>query len=1000
MLSTLARVGVRRRWVVLVIWVAALCGFVAAASAVGDEFSNSFDVPGAESQEAFDLLEQRFPAFAGDTAVVPLHTRTSVFDPQVRSEAEALFAAIAQLDHVALVASPYDDPTGARVSTDRTIAYATVHFDGRAQDLPHSIVDELNRLARSASNENLQVELGGRVVEFAEREGPGEREQIGVLVALVVLLVTFGTVAAAGVPLVTALFGVGVGLMLVTLTSQFLTISRFAPQLATMIALGVGIDYALLIVTRYRQAFDRHHDVELAVMEAMRTAGRSVLFAGITVVIALLGLVLVGVTIVTGMAIASALAVLMTMVAALSLLPALLGFGGRHLDRMRLPLLRRQHDHTASRWFRWSRRVQRHPVGWAVLGVLALVVLTIPVFSMRLGTADAGNLPESRTTRRAYDLLAEGFGPGFNGPLLVVGEAAAKGDLYVLDDLRFTVGQLESVAAVSPLTFNGDGTAAVFEVVPKFSPQEIETEALLKTLRDDLVPQATAGSDATVLVGGITATFADLADLLAARLPILIVAVLLVSFLLLTAVFRSVVVSVKAGIMNLLSVTASYGVIVAVFQWGWGLELIGLDRTGPIEPFVPLFLFAILFGLSMDYEVFLLSRIREEFDRTGDNSEAVADGLAATARVITAAAAIMITLFASFAFGDERLMKLFGIGLASAILIDVTIVRTLLVPATMELLGRLNWWMPAWLARVLPELSLEGMEAVEPAVSPPASPAVEPSSDQPLAPTGAPASTLIVEGDLRPAGPDVEGSPQSNGADRSAATPPAGDDPNGPLVDSATPSSAVQDQLLVAVASHAERLSDLFGRLPRAENLLEEARYDTQLLSHRLTELGLAILPSAAHLSLRAMRTEASELSERVARLGPLTMGNDVVTASVLDRWGLRSRTLWQQLEDTDLLFLTPPPSPALMATLSRIQRHEADRAAQPETIGVDDLDLAELFASRLDELGGDEMSTLDDTDVTSEAELGIPDEVMAELLDRPVERELVELYLAARNAR
>jgi RND superfamily putative drug exporter len=478
----------------------------------------------------------------------------------------------------------------------------------------------------------------------------------------------------------------------------------FAPQLAFMIGLGVGIDYALFIVTRYRQGLHDGLDPEAATVLALTTSGRAVLFAGCTVIIALLGMFLMGVSFIYGLALSASLAVLMVMLASVTLLPAILGFAGMKLAGKEKH--RRSHRETVA--YRWSRAVQAHPASLALLSLGVLVVIAIPLFSIHLGSSDHGNDPRSTTTRKAYDLLAEGFGPGSNGPVIIAAEvppgAAGVGTLF---RLQGTVSADKDVAFAVPPRLNQAGDAAVLVVIPKTSPQDRATEQLVHRLRSDVVPSVVAGSGVTAHVGGITAGFIDSGNRIASRLVLVIAAVILVSFLLLMCVFRSVLVAVKAAVMNLLSIGAAYGVIVAVFQWGWLGKVFGVSRTGPIESWVPLMLFTIVFGLSMDYEVFLLSRVREEYLVSGDNALAVADGLAATARVITAAAAIMVCVFSSFILGDVRVLKLFGLGLASAVFMDATIVRMVLVPSTMELLGKANWWFPHWLDRVVPHISVE-----------------------------------------------------------------------------------------------------------------------------------------------------------------------------------------------------------------------------------------------------------------------------------------------------
>jgi len=519
-------------------------------------------------------------------------------------------------------------------------------------------------------------------------------------------------VLAMGLPIAVAVFGIGIGLAVLTLLTYGVSTPGFAPQIASMIGIGVGIDYALLIVTRYREGLHDGLDPADASRKAMRTAGRAVMFAGLTVVISMLGLLLMGFHFIYGVAIGAALVVLLTMLGSVTLLPALLGFAGTNIDRWGLRPLRADDERGhRSLSYRWSRVMQHRAVVAALVSLAVLLVLAAPTLSMRLGVSDAGNNPTSFGTRQAYDLLADGFGPGFNGPFVLASPLHGRSDLAALQRLTGTLSHTAGVADVSPPIPNPDRTAAVIYLNPASAPQDEATSHLVHTLRDDVIPGATQGTDLDVKVGGITPTFTDFTDQVAARLPIFFAVVIGLSFILLMVVFRSVLVPLKAAIMNLLSIGAAYGVIVAIFQWGWLGGVVGIGREGPIESWVPIMLFAILFGLSMDYEVFLLSRIREEYLATGDNASAVANGLAHTARVITAAAAIMITVFLAFALGsDERQLKLFAVGLAVAILVDATIVRLVLVPSTMELLGKANWWLPAWLDRLLPDVHIEAVD--------------------------------------------------------------------------------------------------------------------------------------------------------------------------------------------------------------------------------------------------------------------------------------------------
>lgn len=704
MLRRIATLCYRRRRLVVVLWIVVVVGLSVLASSVGDDFREGFRISGTESAKAQDLLQESFPARAGDSGQLVVRAPGGIDDPAVQARVERTIERIGRVQDVTSVTSPYS-PEGARqVAADGKIAYAEIQFDKRAGQVPEDVARKIIGIAKVGKQvDGATFETGGRM--FVLPEFGGSSEAIGLLVAIVILLLAFGSVLAMGLPILTALLGIGTGFALVGLLSNVLISPDFTTQLAAMIGLGVGIDYALFIVTRYRQGLHDGLDPQRATELALDTAGRAVLFAGATVVISLCGLLLMGVDFIRGLGIGAAVTVLVMMVISVTFLPALLGFVGHNIDRLRVPGLHRKENATReSIWFRWSRVVQRVPWVAFVAGLAVLLVFALPFLSLREGFADNGNNPTSDTTRRAFDTLSDGFGPGFNGPLIVA--ARVPDGPESLDALQQRLPDVRGVAQVSPVVAGPDGTTAVIQVIPTSAPQSRSTEDLIERLRDDVIPDAVRGTTAVVHVGGITAAGVDVTDTLRSRLPVFIGAVLGFSFLLLLLVFRSVLVPIKAVVMNLLSIAAAYGVVVAVFQWGWGASLIGIDATGPVEPFVPMMLFAIVFGLSMDYEVFLLSRVREEYDRTGDNALAVADGLAATARVITAAAAIMVCVFASFVLGDFRTVKLFGVGLAAAILIDATVVRVVLVPATMELLGDRNWWFPRWL-EWLPRLHVE-----------------------------------------------------------------------------------------------------------------------------------------------------------------------------------------------------------------------------------------------------------------------------------------------------
>ncbi len=708
-LYRLGRTSARHPFRVLGLWLVAAVAVMALQGSAGGEFDNSERVPGVESQHAADVLNDRFPSQGGLSARVVLHTDDGrLDDANHAATVEQVRAQLADGADVAGVTDPFGTESAA-VSADGQTVYLDVTYD--LDKLTSAQLDDAVAVSNVASADDVQVELTGALALLAQ-EAPSS-ELIGVGVAVIVLLVAFGSVVAMGLPIVTAPMGTFVGAAGVGVLSAFVDVPEFSLILCAMIGLGVGIDYALFIVTRHRQHLHEGMSVEDAAGTAVATAGQAVLFAGTTVVIAILGLFLAGLPAISGMGAAVALVVTVSMAAALTLLPGLLGLAGTWIDK--LSIHRKTHvtklaEETLAG--RWAHHVGSHPVRYAVLGLAALCAIAIPALSMRIGVPDDGNAPTPTTQRIAYDQLAAGFGPGFNGPNQVVVELPPSGSQVIVQRVHDALQADPGVAAVAAPVLNPAGDTAVLTATPTTAPQDERTDQLVRHLRSDVLPVTVEGTEARVSLTG-QAMVTDLTDRITNRLPIFIAAVVAMSFLLLLVVFRSILVPLKAAFMNLLSIAAAYGVLVAVFQWGWGAELIGLHSTMPINPFLPLIMFAILFGLSMDYEVFLLSRVREEYVATGDNHEAVVRGLSGTARVITAAALIMISVFGAFVLGDDPNGKLFGVGLAVAVLIDATLVRMVLVPATMSLLGRANWWLPGWLDRILPHLDLEGASAPE-----------------------------------------------------------------------------------------------------------------------------------------------------------------------------------------------------------------------------------------------------------------------------------------------
>ena len=676
----------------------------------GGSTQDVFEIPGVESQRAIDLLTERFPAASGTSAQVVFAVDTGTVSSV--GNASTIAAALADLANQPDVTRVSE----LRASADGAIAYVEVQYDRPATQIKDAAFARLETTASTALAAGVRVELGGELPSEATHQPPSSQELFGLVAAVIVLLLAFGSLIAMSVPIATALVGLATSIGLITAIASLIKVNTAAPILAAMIGLGVGIDYALFIVTRHREYLAQGMTVEDSAGRAIATSGSAVLFAGMTVVIAICGLAIAGIPMVTLMGLMSALTVAVMVAVSLTLLPALLGFAGLHIDAIRVPGMRRARGISAatnttdeSVWHRFARHVSRHPWRYLLAGVSALVVLALPLFSLQLGMADNGNSPESLTTRRAYDLLANGYGPGFNGPLVLGVELDNGAGIASFTPLETAIAATAGVQSVGPAQLSPDGTAAVIQVIPTSSPQAAATTALVHRLRDQVIPGAlTDEPDVHVYVGGRTATFVDLSDQVTSRIAWFIGAVLLLSVLLLMVVFRSIAVPLKAAAMNLLSIGAAYGVVVAVFQWGWLRQLFGVADVVPIVSFLPMMMFAILFGLSMDYEVFLLSRIREEYVRGHDNTTAVIEGIASTARVITSAALIMISVFGSFILGDEPTIKMFGLGLGVAVFIDATVVRMVLVPAAMRLLGDRNWWLPGWLDRLLPHLDVEG----------------------------------------------------------------------------------------------------------------------------------------------------------------------------------------------------------------------------------------------------------------------------------------------------
>ena len=721
-LYRLGRMAAENPWKVILGWTIAAALVVASSMSFGRTLEDSFEVPGLDSQIAVDLLSEADSETAGLTAqiVVTPKDGSTLFDsPDAQVDLAALQAVVARLPNVLST----NDPAGALALGPEAAAQSgAISPDGSVGllRLQYPVMDELSTDDLDAFKElldevrdgsSLQIEANGELFFAFEESGTNLGEMIGLIAAVVILLVAFRSVIAMGLPIGLAIFGLAVGVSSMSLITYLIDIPSWAPQVASMVGLGVGIDYALFLVTRYRENLAAGLDVVESVGRSVATAGQAVVFAGGTVVIAILGLGFSGVPFMTAAGVSTSVVVLIMVVASITLLPALLGLAGTRVDSFSIGRAKAVTG-TNPGWAKWGKHVSKHAWPYAIGVTAVLLALSAPVLSLQLGFPDDGSLPDSRTERRAYDLVADGFGAGINGPLVIAVDLNSNPE--VVADLAQAISEDPGVAAVAPAEVNEASGVATIVAFATTAPQDEATLETVQRLRTVVFPEALAGTDASAHVGGMTANFADIGDRITARLPLFITAVIAMSFILLMIVFRSVLVPLKAALLNLLSIGAAYGVLVMVFQWGWGKGLIGLETTVPIVSFIPMFMFAILFGLSMDYEVFLLSRVREEYLRTGDNDASVIHGIASTARVITSAALIMISVFGGFVLGSDPTIKMMGLGLATAIFVDATIVRIVLVPATMKLMGDANWWLPGWLDRILPTLDLEGGLEVDP----------------------------------------------------------------------------------------------------------------------------------------------------------------------------------------------------------------------------------------------------------------------------------------------
>jgi len=710
--AALARWCFHHRTIVVLAWVAVLVTLVAVERSVGDAYSTSFTLANTESSKALELVTAALPKRAGDSATIVFHTADgTVNDPATKARIEKMLGKVGTAQSVAAVQSPYGPRGAAQISRDGKTAFATVDFTKLAQELPPEHIKHVMGLAAAARAPGLEVELGGNAIAEVNRTPPSNSEIFGLIAAAIIILIAFGSLLGMALPLVTAITALTSGTFAIALLSHAVSIPSMAPILAALIGLGVGIDYALFIVTRHRDGLKAGASPEDSAVRSLNTSGRAVLFAGGTVSIALLGLLVLNMGFLNGMAYASVLMVAFTMAAAITLLPAMFGYMGVRVlskkERRRLAAGEVTDGHESSLWSRWAGFVGRHPVILATSALLLILVLASPIISLRLGSSDEGNDPAGSTTRKAYDLLAGAFGPGSNGPLLLVAEIGSPADQAALAQLIEQLSSIPGVAAVAPMPSAPGAKLALIQVIPKTAPQDKATSDLIENLRSTVIPKATEGTALKVYVGGLTAIFDDFAVVIQDKLPLFIGVIVTLGGVLLFIAFRSLLIPATAAVMNILAAAASFGVVVAAFQWGWGTGLLGLGKAGPVEAFLPVIMLAILFGLSMDYQVFLVSRMHEEWVHCHDNARAIRIGQATTGRVITAAALIMISVFIAFVFGGQRVIAEFGIGLAAAVAIDALVLRTVLVPAVMHVFGPANWWLPTSVDAHLPHLAVE-----------------------------------------------------------------------------------------------------------------------------------------------------------------------------------------------------------------------------------------------------------------------------------------------------
>ena len=781
-MTALALWCTRHRLLVVLAWALLLLGLGAGTLAKGSAYSSSFSLSGTDSTSAQQLLDEASSGQTGDSATLVWHVDSgTVRATSVEKSVESAISAMEKDGQVTSAVSPYSSEGSGQISSDGQTAYATLTLNDPNSSLSKGEAESLTATAHAAEQSGLQIELGGNAVQNALQSPSDYSEAVGIGAAAIVLFLAFGSLFSMLLPILTAAAGVGGGLLAVGLLSHTMGIAGFAPTLGALVGLGVGIDYALFIVTRHRNGLLAHKQVDESIAHAVTTSGRAVLFAGGTVCVALLGMLVLGVGFLDGVAIATSLTVAVTVLASLTLLPALLSYlGPRALSRRQRRKQEEARRHskaalvglaavhapvavTRGLWHRWADAVHRRPRSLSFAALVLMIVLAIPTFALRLGTADSGNDPTSSTTYKAYEMLSHGFGAGFNGPLEVVAKTADAAQQADVGKLITALEHTSGVASVTESAVVGQGKGAIdiITVIPTTSPQSSATANLVSTLREHVIPNVLSGTGIQAHVGGVVATNVDFASVLTAKLPLFLAVIVGLSFLLLLLAFRSLLIPLTAAVMNLLAAAASFGVVTAFFEWGWGSRLLGMGGSGPVEAFLPVMLIAILFGLSMDYQVFLVSRMHEEWTRVGCTTKAVKCGQTETSRVITAAATIMICVFCSFAVGSQRVIGEFGIGLAAAVFIDAFVLRTVLVPAAMHVLGRWNWWIPQWLGRSLPRLTVEPSPAeglpspLTPPLSPPRLARIPAQQQRPLG-----VSAISVHPNVRKSAP----APGANGA--------------------------------------------------------------------------------------------------------------------------------------------------------------------------------------------------------------------------------------------